>query len=172
MLGNSLGYVAAACLFMSMGGCAVFKGRVAEPPSRTEQPAAPAPREESAGQPDSQPSASRPSGPAVQALIAKAEEHVRAEDFQQAAASLERALHIEPKNPVIYSQLAGVMLAQELPNEAENLARKSNSLAGNWPSLQAKNWMTIARAMRARGESASADAAEMRARELQKLAGE
>lgn len=168
MLGNSLAYAAASCLFMAIGGCAVFQGSVSQPQPATSQPATEGTRQdyEVGSSPDH-----KASGPAVVALMKQAEQYLGEEQYQQAAAALERARRIEPKNPVIYSQLAAVMLAQEQPEAAENLARKSNSLAGRWPSLEARNWMTIARALRARGENASADAAERRANQLKKLSG-
>ncbi len=170
MFGDTLGYAAAACLVMALGGCAVYKGAVSEPAGTPSPAATEGAREEEAAPATS---GSAPAGgPAVIALMEQARTHVAAEEYSQAAAALERALRIEPKNAVIYSQLAGVMLVQGATEEAENLARKSNSLAGDQTGLQARNWNTIARALRARGENAAADAAELRARQLKSISGE
>lgn len=175
MFANSLGYAAAACLVMALGGCAIFTGHVSEPPEKSQPSASPPaserPREEQEGTTPELTAEEDDGGEAVLALMRQAKEHVSAEEYQQAAAALERALRIEPKNAVIYSQLAGLMMVQGMPDEAENLARKSNSLAGKRLSLQARNWRTIAMALRARGEKEAAKAADRRARELENRSG-
>lgn len=153
---------------MAVGGCAVYQGSISRPPAQSsEAPASRNPDETSPGQ-----AAPRIHNPAVSALIRQAEQFIEDGEFQNAGAALERALRIDPRNAELYSRLAGVMLLQEHPDEAESLAKRSNSLASDWPGLQAKNWTIIARALRARGENASADAAEMRASQLKKVAGE
>ena len=166
MFGNSLAYASAACLFMSIGGCAILGAGISQPADQGSDTSAEYGREtyDVSGSDTAKPPSNNP---AVQALIKQAEAHVVEQEYQQAGATLERALRIEPKNPVIYSQLAGVMLAQGQHEQAETLARKSNSMAGKQRELQARNWMVIARSLRARGQNAGADAAEMRAREYQ-----
>ncbi len=173
MIGNILAYTSAACLFMAVGGCAVFQGSISRSPASTQPDATVNERYDSDGELSSGDSASiMKSGPAVQALINQANDHIANEDFQNAAVTLERALRIESKNPELYSRLAGVMLLQGQPDEAESLAKRSNSLSEKRPDLQYKNWTIISRALRSRGENASADAAEMRANQLKRLAGE
>ncbi|HEX7250141.1 MAG TPA: tetratricopeptide repeat protein [Burkholderiales bacterium] len=77
-----------------------------------------------------------------------------------AAATLERALRIEPKNPRLWQELARVRLKQGEYTQAENVAARSNAWAGSDNSLRAENWRLIAQARDARGDSQGARAAQ------------
>lgn len=103
------------------------------------------------------------SGPAVVALLDRGETLARAGQYEQAAASIERALDVEPRNPFVYRRLALLRLDQRQPSQAEALAQKSNSLAVGNAYLQSLNWELIARARRMRGDSLGAEAALSRA---------
>jgi predicted Zn-dependent protease len=105
--------------------------------------------------------------PAVVALLDTAEQQANAGELESAAASLERAIRIDPRNPVLWYHLATVRLAQSQPAQAEQLAIKSNSLAGGSLQQQLRNWQLVARARRARNDTAGAAAAERQARELE-----
>jgi predicted Zn-dependent protease len=61
----------------------------------------------------------------------------------QAAASLERALRIEPRNPRLWHELARVRLRQGDAVQAANLAARSNSFAGSDAQLRAANQSII-----------------------------
>ena len=76
-----------------------------------------------------------------------------------AAASLERALRIEPRNPRLWQELARVRLQQGDFVQAESVATRSNSWAGSDNALRAENWRLIAQAREARGDSEGAKAA-------------
>jgi predicted Zn-dependent protease len=76
-----------------------------------------------------------------------------------AAASLERALRIEPRNPRLWQELARVRLMQGEFVQAESIAARSNSWAGNDERLRAENWRLIAQAREARGDTEGARAA-------------
>ena len=106
--------------------------------------------------------------PAVLALLEHAEQQANAGDLGASAASLERAIRINPDNPVLWYHLATVRLEQGEALQAEQLAVKSNSLAPGDTLQQARNWKLIANARRARGEVSSAKSAEQRARELER----
>ena len=73
-----------------------------------------------------------------------------------AAATLERALRIEPRNPRLWQELARVRLKQGEYAQAESTAQRSNSWAGNDNALRAENWRLIAQSREARGDSAGA----------------
>jgi cytochrome c-type biogenesis protein CcmH/NrfG len=107
------------------------------------------------------------SSPAVVALLGQAEDQANHGDLGAAAASLERAIRIEPRNPLLWYHLATVRLAQQDAAQAEQLAAKSNSLAAGNRIQQSRNWRLIARARQALGDAAGAGAAERRARELE-----
>jgi tetratricopeptide (TPR) repeat protein len=104
--------------------------------------------------------------PAVVALLDRAEQQANTGDLDAAAVTLERAIRIDPRNPVLWHHLATIRLAEGEPTEAEQLAAKSNSLAAGNQPLQARNWELIAQARHARGDAAGARAAEQRARGL------
>jgi predicted Zn-dependent protease len=104
--------------------------------------------------------------PAVVALLDQAEQQANAGELESAAASLERAIRIDPRNPVLWYHLATVRLSQGESSQAEQLAVKSNSLAAGNRSQQARNWQLIAQARREQNDPGGAAAAEQRAREL------
>ena len=109
-----------------------------------------------------------PQPPAVLALLEHAEQQANAGDLESAAASLERAIRINPGNAVLWYHLATVRLAQGEALQAEQLAVKSSSLAPGNRIQQARNWKLIADARRQRGDAKGASAAEQRARELER----
>ncbi len=107
---------------------------------------------------------SRPSeNTAVVALMKKSQNQSLAGQWDAASASLERALRIEPRNPVLWQRLARVRLDQGNDSQAENLAAKSNSLSGNDQRLRSENWRIIGQARSNRGDKAGARAAFDRA---------
>ncbi len=108
------------------------------------------------------------SGPAVLSLLNQARGDLDRGRTEQAAAALERAQRIEPRNPFIWQQLAATHLAQSRLLEAENMAQRSNSLARGNPYIEIENWRTIAAARRARGDTAGAEEAEARMAQMQK----
>jgi predicted Zn-dependent protease len=119
--------------------------------------------------PAEQPAAelSQGSGPVV-ALLDNARSHVDNKDWDKAAASLERALRIEPRNATIWHDLAQIRLQQRDYQQAETLAQKSNSLAGSNRGVQARNWDLIAFSRRAQGNNSGADEAEAQATVLRR----
>lgn len=141
------------------------------PPPAPEEPAeAPEPEPKLEPEPEPEPETALPprtaeeaSGPAVLALLSHAETQREAGELDRAAATVERALDVEPRNPFVYSRLAALRLIQGQPGQTEALASKSNSLGGDNPYLQARNWTLIAQARRMRGDNLGADTAAARA---------
>jgi predicted negative regulator of RcsB-dependent stress response len=89
---------------------------------------------------------------AVIALLNQAKNQSSAGRMDQANANLERALRIEPRNPVLWHELARLRLEQGQYRQAENMAAKSNILARTNRYLQAKNWRIIGEARSRRGD--------------------
>jgi Tfp pilus assembly protein PilF len=118
-------------------------------------------------QPQPRTSAVTTSSAAVVALLGQAENQANTGDLEAAAASLERAIRIEPRNPLLWYHLATVRLAQQEASQAEQLAAKSNSLAAGNRLQQSRNWHLIARARQALGDGTGAGAGRGRARELE-----
>jgi Tfp pilus assembly protein PilF len=96
---------------------------------------------------------------AVAGLMDSARADAAAGNLTNAAASLERALRIEPRNPRLWQELARVRLKQGQYTQAESVAARSNSWAGDDKGLRAENWRLIAESRRARGDDEGAQAA-------------
>jgi tetratricopeptide (TPR) repeat protein len=126
-----------------------------EPPSTVEQPQPlpPAVREPTLG------AASR-------ALISQAQTQMATKNYAVAASSIERALRIEPDNPLLWIELGKVRLAEGNYVQAENMARKAVSMSVNAPRAQSSAWRLIADAYRARGRNIEAQEAQARADSL------
>ncbi|KAB7623618.1 tetratricopeptide repeat protein [Alkalilimnicola sp. S0819] len=167
-------------LLMLLGLLAACAGRAPAPerderrPVPVEEPAPEEkgrewPRRGEAGEPDR---AQTPAGalpplpPAAQGLAARAEQAVAARDYDSAAARLERAMRIAPDHPVLWQNLAVVRYAEGNYDQAEQLAQKSNTLAGDARALQRQNWRLIEAARRLRGDTRGAEQAAARARAL------
>jgi Tfp pilus assembly protein PilF len=103
---------------------------------------------------------------AISSLINDAKKHFEAGESEQAAALLERALRIDPRNPILWHNLAGVRLQQEDWSRAANLASKSNSFAAESKWLRVRNWVVIALACEGMGDKNCAQEARKRARVL------
>jgi predicted Zn-dependent protease len=125
-----------------------------------------------AAQTESPPSSSSPPPPAgpaepsprtenvaVAGLMQSARSDSEAGKLGSAAATLERALRIEPKNPRLWQELARLRLKQGEYAQAESVAARSSAWAGGDNSLRAENWRLIAQARDARGDSQGARAA-------------
>lgn len=69
--------------------------------------------------------------PAVVALLGKADRQKKNKQFAAAAASLERAIRISPRNPELYLALAGVRLQQGDTQQANQLCNKAIALAND-----------------------------------------
>ncbi|WP_303720739.1 tetratricopeptide repeat protein [Malonomonas rubra] len=100
---------------------------------------------------------------AVLSLLDQANNQITAGQLDQAGASLERAMRIEPLNPALWQELAQVRIAQGRYQQAENMAAKSNALAEGNRSMREKNWRLIAEARRNQGDDKGAQAALDRA---------
>ena len=133
----------AALLFLA--GCA----------TGTPQPEAPAP---SAEQPAPQAEPPR-ENVAIAGLVDSARADAAAGRLPNAAASLERALRIEPRNPRLWQELARVRLRQGDYAQAESLAQRSNTWGGTDNRLRAQNWSLIAQSRQARGDAEGAQKA-------------
>ena len=121
---------------------------------------APRPAPESVPEPASeQAPIARTENLAIAGLMDGARTDAAAGRLANAAAQLERALRIEPRNPRLWQELARVRLKQGDYMQVEGLAARSNSWARDDPALRAENWRLIARSREARGDDAGAKAA-------------
>jgi tetratricopeptide (TPR) repeat protein len=112
-------------------------------------------------------SAAEVSGAAVRSLLQQAEDSRRAGQFEAAAASLERAVRIEPRNAFVWSQLAANYIDIGNYDQAEAIAQRANSLASGNPYVEIANWNVIAAARSGRGDAQGSLQARARAEELE-----
>ncbi len=99
----------------------------------------------------------------VSDLKHQAEEQMASGQKDRAFLTLERALRINPNDPTLWNMLAQIQLERGNADQAEQLARKSNLLAGKNRTLRRRNWGIIAEALEKKGLAKEAAAARRRA---------
>lgn len=157
--------ILAACL---LSACTLTRPA----PSGTAQPSpgTPAPASEAAPaapeKPYTPPARQFRLGAASTALLSQAHAQAAGGDFGQAAATLERALRIEPENPLLWIELGRVRLGENNPQQADSMGRKALSLATGDPSAQASAWKLIGDSLRVRGRNGEAAEADRHAQGL------
>jgi tetratricopeptide (TPR) repeat protein len=105
-------------------------------------------------------------GAASRALVGQAQTQMASKNYTVAAASIERALRIEPDNALLWIELGKVRQAEGNYSQAENMGRKAASMAVNAPRTQAAAWTLIAESLRARGKNTEAREAETKAKQI------
>ena len=107
---------------------------VPPPPAGSVEPPSPPPR------------TAPPASAATQTLLTQSRVHQAAGRYEQAAASIERALRIEPRQPVLWLELGNIRLKQGDFTQAEGMGRKALSLAAGDAALTARAEQLIATA--------------------------
>lgn len=172
-----MNYALRTCLLLALatlGACAVPPPYQPPPPAPTPAPApggtpaetqpAPLPPPVEEPPPPPPPVVREPTlGPASRALVAQAQTQAASKNYAVAAASIERALRIEPDNPLLWIELGKVRQAEGNYPQSENMGRKAASMAVNAPRTQAAAWTLVAESLRARGRNAEAREAQERA---------
>jgi predicted Zn-dependent protease len=102
-------------------------------------------------------------GAATKALVSQAQTQMNAGNDALAAATIERALRIEPDSPLLWIELAKIRHHEGNDAQAENLARKALAMASGDGKMQATAWRVIADSYRARGRNPEAREAVARA---------
>ncbi|MBS0396329.1 MAG: hypothetical protein JSR54_17055, partial [Proteobacteria bacterium] len=72
----------------------------------------------------------------------------------------DRALRIEPQNPLLWIEVARLRLAESDARQAESCARKALALAAGDPSARAQSGRVLADALRAQRRNQEARALE------------
>jgi Tfp pilus assembly protein PilF len=126
------------------------------PQPQTPSPEAPAPA-------PSQPPKQFRLSAASSALVKQARTQSGKGDFTGATATVERALRIEPSNPLLWIELGQMHLAEGNAPQAENMGRKAVALATGDPNAQSASWRLVGDALRARGRTLDATEAYQRA---------
>ncbi len=100
---------------------------------------------------------------ASRALVSQAQAQLQSKNYPVAASSIERALRIEPDNPLLWIELGKVRQAEGNYVQAENMGRKAASMSVNAPRANSAAWTLIAESLKARGKNVEAREAELRA---------
>jgi tetratricopeptide (TPR) repeat protein len=160
----------------ALSACAVPSPYEKPAPPPEQQPPAEAPPETRPGEsPSTTPEPTPPPAPVVReptlgaasrALVSQAQTQMATKNYVVAASSIERALRIEPDNPLLWIELGKVRLAEGNYVQAENMARKAVSMSVNAPRAQSSAWRLIADSYRARGKNMEAQQAQARADSL------
>ncbi|MGC3981177.1 MAG: tetratricopeptide repeat protein [Steroidobacteraceae bacterium] len=103
---------------------------------------------------------------ASRALVNQAETQRKSKNFVQAAATLERALRIEPNNPLLWLAYGELRMDEGNYAQAENMGRKAVASATGDPRTQANAWRLIADSFKARDKNTEAQQAYARANAL------
>jgi predicted Zn-dependent protease len=102
-------------------------------------------------------------GTAASALVAQSHQQASGGNYQAAGATLERALRIEPENPLLYIELGQVRIQEGNAPQADGFGHKALALATGDPQAQAQAWRLIADSLRAQGKDPEAADAERHA---------
>jgi tetratricopeptide (TPR) repeat protein len=169
---QAIALVIAATLFT---GCKSLReppvsGPRPPPQSGTPQPAPQTPTPQPVP-PPAQPTPPTPPTPpkefhlsaAAQALVKQGRAQSMKGEYPAAIATLERALRIEPDNPLVWLELGQTHLSAKNAPQAESMARKAIALATGNPQVQANGWRLIGDAYRARGRDLDATEAYQKA---------
>ena len=90
--------------------------------------------------------------PAVEDLMQQADIQIADSNWDVASAKLERALRISPDYAPAWSRLARIALSKDDPARAIQMAKRSNSHAGNAVELKLLNWQFIREASEIQGD--------------------
>lgn len=163
-------------------GCVLLSPPESEGPANTstgsqsQQRAAP-PSAAPAGQPNAPGAAPAPTAPeqkapqqraftlgaAAGALVSAAHAQEQSRNFGLAAETLERALSIEPRNPLVWIELGRENILAGNAAQAYGMGRKAVYLASGDPRAQASAWELVAASLRAQGRNDEAYVAEEKA---------
>lgn len=122
-------------------------------PAEPQQPPSPAPKEFVLGA-------------AATALVGEAHTQEQSRNFGLATETLERALSIEPHNPLVWIELGRENILAGHPTQAYGMGRKALYLASGDIRAQARAWQLIAASLRAQGRNDEAYVAEEKAATL------
>jgi tetratricopeptide (TPR) repeat protein len=104
--------------------------------------------------------------PATAALVAQAHKQEAAAAYEPAAATIERALRIEPGNPLLWIELGQLRLSENNAVQANGMGRKALALATGDARAQSSAWHLIADTLRAQNRNQEAADADQKAASL------
>jgi uncharacterized protein HemY len=118
-----------------------------------------APNQAPSAQPP-QPARENRLSPATHSLVTQARTQVAHGDLPAASSTLDRALRIEPNNPLLWIELGRLRLAESDAHQAEGCGRKALVLASGDRGTQAQAGRLLADSLRAQGRNQEAHEVE------------
>ena len=156
-----------------LSACSLFHPSHPEAPQSTGPGASTAPASAQPGTPTpGVPEPPRPPpkqfklGPATASLVAQAHKQETGGNYEPAAATIERALRIEPENPLLWIELGQIRLSEGNAQQADGMGHKALALATGDAQAQSSAWRLIADSLRARQRNQEAADADKKAATL------
>ena len=147
MISRHLAPLLLSMLLAAIAGCSLFRQEpVTPPPVATPAHDAVAAIRAAGAHDDSVIDVKPLRDPAVDALMAQAQQADRASNYAAAAAALDKALQISPDAPDLLQDRAEIAIRLKDFAAAEKLAHQSWSLGPRLGPLCARNWQTIVEA--------------------------
>lgn len=155
------------CAALTLGACAVQEPYEVPPSSRQPPQASQVPPSQQMPAPPSsaqlpQPARSNRLAPATRSLVTQARAQLARGDLPAASSTLDRALRIEPNNPLLWIELGRLRLAENDARQAESCGRKALALASGDRAAQAQSGRLLADALRAQQRNQEAREVEKR----------
>jgi len=104
--------------------------------------------------------------PASRSLVSQAQAQRQKGDLPGATVSLERALRIEPNNPLLWIEMGRLRMDQRNYPQAENMGRKALAMSVGDDRTQAAAWQLVGDSLKARDKNPQAQAAYEKAKAL------
>jgi hypothetical protein len=177
-----LSLLALSMIVVQLTGCVMFREPIENPqptspgnppvyPTPNTGPSSEGPAAVPAPSPTSPPPSTAPPvatrqfhlGPASTALVTQAHRQAAGGDPQLAISTIERALRIEPDNPLLWIELGEAHEAAGRYEQAGGMGHKALQLAVGDPQAQSASWRLIADSLKARGRNGEAAEAQRRA---------
>jgi len=137
-------------------GCATQRAPSDSPaPSSSAPSAKPLPYQPTAP-PQQPPARENHLSPATRSLVMQAHTHIARGDLPAASSTLDRALRIEPNNPLLWIELGRLRLAESDAHQAEICGRKALALASGDHGTQSQAGHLLVDALRAQGRNQEA----------------
>jgi tetratricopeptide (TPR) repeat protein len=156
----------------ALSGCPAPAPRPSLPPYPPSPPGATPPAPNSSGgapqrpppvpTPPTPPPRENHLSPATQSLVLQARHLLAHGDVDGASTTLDRALRIEPNNPLVWIELGRLRLAENNPHQAEGCGRKALALASGDHAAQRQAGRLLVDALRAQQRNQEAHEIEVR----------
>jgi uncharacterized protein HemY len=147
------------CASLLLGACSLTSHRSPEPSPGESLSAPPSVAQPSLPSPTPRPPPvvrENHLSPATRSLVTQAKTQLARGDLPGASSTLDRAVRIEPNNPLLWIEMGRLRLAENDAHQAEGCGRKALALASGDRSAQAQAGRVLADALRAQGRNQEA----------------